>query len=67
MRNAKKSQPTREQLAVLAAKLNDAPVVSNDAQATLWESIGRATGWAAMSQQAKDDYRVRHNQLGQGT
>ncbi|MCA7889057.1 hypothetical protein LGM58_38410 [Burkholderia contaminans] len=59
----KKSQPTREQLAALAAKLNDAPAVSNDAQAALWESIGRACGWASMSKLEKEEYRVRHDRL----
>lgn len=63
MGSAKKSAPTSAQLAALAAKLNDAPAVGNDAQATLWESIGRATGWAALSQAEKDDYRTRHDLL----
>jgi hypothetical protein len=64
MGSTKKSPPTREQLAALATKLNDAPTVGNDAQASLWESIGRANGWAAMSKPEKDAYRVRHDQLG---
>jgi len=59
----KKTPPTREQLAALQAKLKDAPAIGNDQQAALWESIGRAEGWASMSQQLKDDYRVRHDQL----
>ncbi|PNE59920.1 hypothetical protein A8H39_01875 [Paraburkholderia fungorum] len=60
---AKKLQPTREQLATLGAKLRDAPTIGNDAQAALWSSIGRADGWASMSQSAKDDYRTRHGLL----
>lgn len=64
MGSPKKSPPTREQLAALAVKLNEAPAISNAAQATLWESIGRADGWASMSKPEKDDYRVRHNLLG---
>lgn len=59
----KKAAPTREQLAALAKKLNDAPTIGNDKQADLWNSIGRADGWAAMSQASKDDYRARHDQL----
>jgi hypothetical protein len=63
MGRTKKSPPTREQLAALAAKLNDAPVIGNDAQMSLWVSIGRADGWASMSKQEKDDYRARHDGL----
>lgn len=59
----KKPQPTREQLAALAGKLKDAPTIGNDAQAALWESIGRADGWASMSPSEKDSYRVRHDVL----
>lgn len=63
MATAKNSPPTREQLAALAAKLHDAPAVGNNEQAALWESIGRATGWASMSKAEKDDYRARHDLL----
>jgi hypothetical protein len=59
----KKSPPSREQLAALAAKLKDAPAIGNAAQAALWESIGRADGWAPMSQSERADYRVRHDSL----
>ncbi|CAJ4329648.1 Uncharacterised protein [Burkholderia pseudomallei] len=67
MGNLKKSQPTREQLTALAAKLNDAPVVGNSAQAALWQSIGRADGWASMSKLEKDSYLLRHDQLRNAT
>ncbi|CAG9169897.1 hypothetical protein [Cupriavidus pinatubonensis] len=60
----KKTPPTREQLAALADKLKDAPAIGNDAQMALWASIGRADGWASMSQAERDDYRAKHNQLG---
>lgn len=58
-----KTPPTREQLQALAAKLNAAPAIGNDQQAALWESIGRADGWAVLSQSLKGEYRVRHDQL----
>ncbi len=63
MANTKKASPTREQLAALATKLKGAPAVSNDAQQKLGESIGRADGWASMSQQQRDDYRTQHDLL----
>jgi len=56
----KKAPPTREQL---AAKLKGAPATSNDAQAALWASIGRADGWSAMTEAERDEYRAKHNQL----
>jgi hypothetical protein len=59
----KKAPPSREQLAAVAAKLKDAPSVGDDAQAALWASVGRADGWASMSQAEKDDYRAQHDQL----
>lgn len=59
----KKAPPTREQLAALAKKLNDAPTIGNDAQAGMWESIGRADGWAALSPDKRAEYRARHDQL----
>lgn len=57
--NAKKTKPTREQLVALATQLADAPVIRNDAQAALWQSIGRAQGWSAMSATEKAAFRER--------
>lgn len=49
MNGTKQTAPTRDELAALSRKLQDAPAVTNSAQAALWQAIGAADGWAAMS------------------
>ena len=55
----KKAKPTREQLLALANQLKDAPTVSDEAQLQLWNEIGGAQGWAAMTADEKATFVAR--------
>jgi len=60
-----KAKPTREQLTGLAALLQDAPTISNDAQAKIWVENGAALGWSAMDAERKENFRARFHSAGQ--
>lgn len=56
---SKGNVPSHAELASLAAKLKDAPTISNAAQAAMWKEIGAATGWAVMEEAEKAAFRIR--------
>lgn len=65
MKKTAKQKPTREQLAALAHRLADAPVINpnNDAQNRAWDEIGGSRGWAALDADAKASFRARMKSL----
>jgi len=46
----KKEKPTREEVAALVKRLRGAPVIRNQAQMNLWQSVGAGSGWEALSE-----------------
>jgi hypothetical protein len=59
MSKPQRSIPNHGELVALVRKLEDAPAVSNAAQAALWQDIGAADGWSTMSADDKAAFRIR--------